>query len=91
MKIDPEFTHIQRIFDKKNNQYAYRVQPGEYFVIAGIPGEGVNEKEYELLGGWYIPVMLLGMVVFYILVTLILRLEKYLRINKEMKIGYNIA
>ena len=66
-------------------------KPGEYFVIAGIPGDGVNEIDYELLGDWYIPFMLLGMFTFYVLITLILRFEQYLRKKQEMRTSYNLA
>ena len=66
-------------------------KPGEYFVIAGIPGDGVNEIDYELLGDWYIPFMLLGMFTSYVLITLILRFEQYLRKKQEMRTSYNLA
>ena len=66
-------------------------KPGEYFVLAGIPGDGVNEIEYELLGDWYIPFMLLGMFTSYVLITLILRFEQYLRKKQEMRTSYNLA
>jgi len=66
-------------------------KPGEYFVLAGIPGEGVNEMEYELLGNWYIPVMTIGIVSFYFLITMILKFEKHLRTKGKLKTGYNKA
>ena len=57
-------------------------KPGEYFVLAGMPGDNVNQLEYELLGNWYVSVMILVMFTFFVLITLILRLEKYLK-NKQ--------
>ena len=66
-------------------------KPGEYFVLAGIPGTTENEMEYELLGDWYIPVMLSGLFFFYVLITLILRLEKSLRKKTELKLNYQLA
>jgi len=54
-------------------------KPGEYFVLAGIPGDHINQIEYELLGDWYISVMILVMFVFFVLITLMLRFEKFLK------------
>lgn len=73
------------------DQIGMYYKPGEYFVLAGIPGETVNQMEYELLGNWYISVMFFGMFVFYVLITLILRFEKYLRTKREVKTNLRIA
>lgn len=61
------------------NQIGMFYKPGEYFVLAGVPGDDVNQLEYELLGNWYVSVMILMMFTFFVLITLILRLEKYLK------------
>ena len=63
----------------------------EYFVLAGVPGNGINELEYELLGDWYIPVFLLGMGAIYIFIALIMRFEQYLRKQTNRQMDFLIA
>lgn len=71
------------------DQIGMYYKPGEYFVLAGVPGDAVNQAEYELLGNWYISVMLCVMFAFYVLITWILRFEKYLRKNAQIKLSYS--
>lgn len=66
-------------------------KPDAYFVLAGVPGDVVNQQEYELLGDWYIPIMLFAMFSFYVLITWILRFEKYLRKREKLKMNYSIG
>ncbi len=73
------------------SQIGMYYKPGEYFVLAGIPEEGVNEIEYELLGNWYIPVMMIGIVTFYFLITMVLKLEKHLRTKEKLKTDFNYS
>ena len=57
-------------------------KPEEYFVLAGFYGNAVNEAEYELLGNWYLPIMLLGMALSYYLIKQLIRFEQSL-INRD--------
>lgn len=51
------------------------------FLVAGIPSDANVPGVTEVLGNWFIPVMLLAIVVFYFLITLLLKLKK--SINKK--------
>lgn len=65
-------------------------KPGEYFVLAGVPADHVNQIEYELLGDWYISVMILVMFSFYVLSTFIIRFEKFIkRIEAPFLMGFS--
>ena len=46
--------------------------------VLGImnPEHQITNKTYEVLGNWFIPVMLLSIVLFYFLITLLLKLKK---------------
>ncbi|MBF4491615.1 hypothetical protein IRZ83_03105 [Flavobacterium sp. JLP] len=47
------------------------------FVLGLInPEDQIKSQTYEVLGNWFIPVMLLSIVLFYFLITLLLKLKK---------------
>ncbi|WP_029269379.1 hypothetical protein [Flavobacterium sp. KJJ] len=47
------------------------------FVLGLInPEDQIKSQTFEVLGNWFIPVMLLSIVLFYILITLLLKLKK---------------
>lgn len=45
-------------------------------MVLGIPSNANEIGVTEILGNWFIPVMLLSIVVFYLLITLLLKLKK---------------
>lgn len=51
------------------------------FVVLGISNSTNQVGVHEVLGNWFIPTMLLAIVVFYILITLLLKFKKI--INKK--------
>lgn len=47
------------------------------FVLGIVnPDYQIKNQTYEVLGNWFIPVMLLSIVLFYLLITLLLKLKK---------------
>lgn len=55
---------------------------GKVMALGKINSAYVNDTGYnEILGNWLIPVMLLSIVVFYLLITLLLKLKR--KINKK--------
>lgn len=51
------------------------------FMVLGLTHDAQQSGLTEVLGNWFIPVMLLAIVLFYILITIVLKLKK--RINKK--------
>lgn len=51
--------------------------------ILGVSTDAGKDGTPELLGNWFIPTMLLLIVVFYILITLLLKLKKKLNKHKQ--------
>lgn len=80
---------LTKLFSPEDVGMYYK--PGEYFVLAGVPRDTVNQAEYELLGDWYISVMILVMFAFYVFITWILRFEKYLRKKTHFKMNHALA
>lgn len=56
-------------------------KPNEIFVLGVRAAENSTHKNYEVLGFWFIPAMLLGIIVFYFIITLLLKLKRI--INKK--------
>jgi len=55
---------------------------GTDFLLLGISGNINLIGTRELLGNWFIPVMLLSIVVFYVLITLLLKFKKSINQKK---------
>lgn len=53
------------------------------FFIAGIIPDAAKRQDYEILGTWFIPVMVLVTVVFYLLLTFLLKVKN--RLNQKLK------
>lgn len=51
------------------------------FVVLGLTHEANQNGVKEVLGNWFIPVMLFAIVLFYLLITIVLKFKK--RINKK--------
>ena len=51
---------------------------GEIFQYGGFL-ENENIKQYEILGYWFIPVTIILTIIFYFLITLLLKVKRYLR------------
>lgn len=71
------FLIIAKIADPQNVGFFYR--PDDIFILGYYRTDEVNHYQYEQLGNWFIPVMLLLTVIFYMLITLLLRIKKNLK------------
>lgn len=63
------------------NEVGMFYKPNEIFVLGVRAAENSTHKNYEVLGAWFIPAMLLGIIVFYFIITLLLKLKRF--INKK--------
>lgn len=71
------FLIIAKLADPQNVGFFYRTP--DVCILGYYRDSGVNHGEYEQLGNWFIPVMLLLTVIFYLLITLLLRLKRTLK------------
>ncbi|WP_286927647.1 HAAS signaling domain-containing protein [Flavobacterium sp. UBA4197] len=73
------FVIVAKIADPQNVGLFYRKDV--VFILGYYREKGVDYTQYEQLGSWFIPLMLLLAVIFYVLITLLLRLKRTL--NKK--------
>lgn len=73
------FLIFAKIFDPKHVGLFYR-NP-DIFVLGKISSDNTSYLQYEQLGNWFIPLMLVCIIVFYLLLTLGLRFKR--AINKK--------
>ncbi len=67
-----------KIVDPENVGFFYKSP--DIFVLGKIKDINVNYLPYEQLGNWFIPAMVLFAVIFYVLITLLLKLKR--KINR---------
>lgn len=79
------FSFVVLIFAKMfyPNNVGFYYKKGEIFQYGGFL-EVKNIQQYEILGIWFIPVTILLGVLFYFLISLLLKLKKSLRKNKNV-------
>jgi hypothetical protein len=70
------------------NNVGFYYKNGEFFQYGGFIENG-NLENYEILGNWFIPVTILLAILFYFLITLLLKLKKNIR--KKKKTSYSNA
>jgi hypothetical protein len=68
------FLIVAKITDPENVGLFYR--PGKIFILGYYKDNGINHSAYEQLGNWFIPLMAILTLVFYLLITLLLRVKK---------------
>lgn len=72
------FLVIAKIINPENVGLFYR--PNHVFILGHYSNsEGISYAQYEKLGNWFIPAMLLLSAVLYILLTLLLKLKRILK------------
>lgn len=72
------FLVVAKLINPENVGFFYR--PSDIFILGHYSdSNGVSYSQYERLGNWFIPVMLLSSVVLYILLTLLLKLKRTLK------------
>lgn len=79
------FSFVVLIFAKVlyPDHVGFYYKNGEIFQYGGFFRDK-NIQQYEVLGIWFIPVTILLGVSFYFLISLLLKLKKYLRKNKNV-------
>jgi len=70
------FLIVAKLVDPENVGLFYRAN--DICILGYYRNNGVTYLEYEQLGNWFIPVMLLLAVFFYFMITLLLRLKRIL-------------
>lgn len=70
------FLIIAKLMNPENVGFFYRAP--DICILGYYRDSGVNYTEYEQLGYWFIPTMLVLTVIFYLLITLLLRLKRTL-------------
>ena len=76
------FLIIAKIIDPVHVGLFYK--PGDLFVLGRYHVSGISYAEYEQLGNWFVPVMLFAALLFYIIITLLLRLKRtFKQIQKQ--------
>jgi hypothetical protein len=68
------FLIVAKICDPQNVGFFYR--PDDIFILGYYRTDGITHYQYEQLGNWFIPFMLLLTIVFYLFITLLLRIKK---------------
>ncbi|WP_306352300.1 hypothetical protein [Flavobacterium sp. '19STA2R22 D10 B1'] len=71
------FLIFAKIIDPQNVGFFYRAN--DVFTLGYFRENGISLQEYERLGNWFIPVMLLLATAFYVVITLLLRLKRTLK------------
>lgn len=72
------FLIIAKIINPENVGLFYR--PNDVFILGHYSNSaGISYSQYEKLGNWFIPVMLLSSAVLYVLLTLLLKLKRTLK------------
>lgn len=68
------FLIAAKIYDPQNVGFFYR--PDDIFILGYYQTDGKTHYQYEQLGNWFIPFILVLTVVFYLFITLLLRIKK---------------
>lgn len=71
------FLIVAKLVDPQNVGFFYR--PDTVFILGYYRNNGITYTEYEQLGNWFIPLMLVLTIIFYMLITLLLRLKRTLK------------
>lgn len=71
------FLIVAKLVDPQNVGFFY--QPNTIFILGYYRDKGITYAEYEQLGNWFIPMMLVLAFIFYMLITLLLRLKRSLK------------
>ncbi|UUC45174.1 DUF1700 domain-containing protein [Flavobacterium cerinum] len=71
------FLIVAKLVDPQNVGFFYR--PDTVFILGYYRDNGITHTEYEQLGNGFIPLMLVLAVIFYVLITLLLRLKRTLK------------
>jgi hypothetical protein len=72
------FLIIAKTINPENVGLFYR--PNDVFILGHYSNsDGISYSQYEKLGNWFIPVMLLSSAVLYVLLTLLLKLKRTLK------------
>jgi hypothetical protein len=79
------FSFVVLIFAKLfyPNNVGFFYKKGEIFQYGGFI-ENEKLQNYEILGNWFIPVTILLAILFYFLITLLLKLKKSMRKKKNV-------
>lgn len=75
------FLIFAKLLDPKNVGLFYKAN--EFFILGKLSLANENHQEYEHLGNWFIPAMIAITIIFYFILTLLLKLKKSL--NKQLK------
>lgn len=73
------FLIFAKIFNPENVGLFYR--KNHFFILGKAKISDIDIQQYEYLGAWFIPFMILCIIVFYVLITFLIRLKK--AINKK--------
>lgn len=73
------FLIVAKIIDPSGVGLFYK--SSEFFVLGKISDSHTNYEQYEQLGNWFIPLMIAAILLFYTLITFLLKLKKI--INKK--------
>jgi len=74
------FLIFAKILDPHKVGFFYKKD--HFFVLGRYSSDTVNYQPYEQLGNWFIPTMMLAAIILYVLITLLLKVTKYLK-NKK--------
>ncbi|EFK57072.1 hypothetical protein ACFU8T_07565 [Sphingobacterium spiritivorum] len=66
-----------KLVDPENVGFFFK--PNEIFILGYYRENGISYLQYEQLGHWFIPAMLLLAIILYVLITLLLRLKRILK------------
>ncbi|MGJ1422114.1 HAAS signaling domain-containing protein [Sphingobacterium spiritivorum] len=66
-----------KLVDPENVGFFFK--PNEIFILGYYRENGISYLQYEQLGHWFIPAMLLLALIFYVLITLLLRLKRTIK------------
>ncbi|MGJ1447055.1 HAAS signaling domain-containing protein [Sphingobacterium spiritivorum] len=66
-----------KLVDPENVGFFFK--PNEIFILGYYSENGISNLKYEQLGHWFIPAMLLLVLIFYVLITLLLRLKRTIK------------
>lgn len=68
------FLSIKKVLDPKNIGFYYL--KNKFFVLGKLKSTSFNYYQYEQLGNWFIPVMIICSITLFFIITLLLRLKK---------------
>ncbi|MEG0926964.1 hypothetical protein [Chryseobacterium sp.] len=79
------FSFVALVFGKLffPNNVGFYYQKGEIFQYGGFI-ENEKLQNFEVLGNWFIPVTILLGIIFYFLITLLLKLKRSMTVNRNV-------